>query len=98
MTPAGLEPAIPGSVGRCLIHWATGPLSTISEEACSDPLGPVEGRANTWMKWVGDGGGEDGGDDRGGWARATPARPDGDDGGGGVFCFCFWFHQRPFCF
>ena len=27
MTPAGLEPAIPGSVGRCLIHWATGPLA-----------------------------------------------------------------------
>ena len=25
MTPAGLEPAIPSSVGRCLIHWATGP-------------------------------------------------------------------------
>ena len=25
MTPAGLEPAIPGSVGRCLIHWARGP-------------------------------------------------------------------------
>ena len=25
VTPAGLEPAIPGSVGRCLIHWATGP-------------------------------------------------------------------------
>ena len=25
MTPAGLGPAIPGSVGRCLIHWATGP-------------------------------------------------------------------------
>ena len=25
MTPAGLEPAIPGSVGRCRIHWATGP-------------------------------------------------------------------------
>ena len=25
MTPAGLEPAIPGSVVRCLIHWATGP-------------------------------------------------------------------------
>ena len=22
--PAGLEPAIPGSVGRCLVHWATG--------------------------------------------------------------------------
>ena len=29
MTPAGLEPAIPGSVGRCLIHWATGPLKTM---------------------------------------------------------------------
>ena len=26
MTPAGLEPAIPCSVGRCLINWATGPL------------------------------------------------------------------------
>ena len=26
MTPVGLEPIIPGSVGRCLIHWATGPL------------------------------------------------------------------------
>ncbi len=26
MTPAGLEPAIPGSVGQCLIHWATGPV------------------------------------------------------------------------
>ena len=25
MTPAGLERAIPGSVGRCLIHWATAP-------------------------------------------------------------------------
>ena len=25
MIPAGLEPAIPGSEGRCLIHWATGP-------------------------------------------------------------------------
>ena len=25
MTLAGLEPAIPGSVGRCLIHWATRP-------------------------------------------------------------------------
>ena len=25
MILAGLEPAIPGSVGRCLIHWATGP-------------------------------------------------------------------------
>ena len=25
MTSAGLEPAIPGYVGRCLIHWATTP-------------------------------------------------------------------------
>ena len=30
MTPAGLEPAIPGSVGRCLIHLATGPLVMVS--------------------------------------------------------------------
>ena len=29
MTPAGLKPAIPGSVGRCLIHWATGPVASI---------------------------------------------------------------------
>ena len=27
MTPAGLKPTIPGSVGRCLIHWATGPAA-----------------------------------------------------------------------
>ena len=26
LTPVGLGPTIPGSVGRCLIHWATGPL------------------------------------------------------------------------
>jgi hypothetical protein len=30
MTPAGLEPAIPGSVGRCLIHWATGPIRSVA--------------------------------------------------------------------
>ena len=29
MTPAGLEPAIPGSVGQCLIHWATGPSGAL---------------------------------------------------------------------
>ena len=29
MIPAGLEPAIPGSVGQCLIHWATGPAITM---------------------------------------------------------------------
>ena len=33
MTPAGLEPAIPGSVGRCLIHWATGPSGGIDAQA-----------------------------------------------------------------
>jgi hypothetical protein len=27
MTPAGLEPALPGSVSRCLIPWATGPAA-----------------------------------------------------------------------
>ena len=31
MTPAGLEPAIPGSVGRCLIHWATGPIKHLRQ-------------------------------------------------------------------
>ena len=29
MTLAGLEPAAPGSVGRCLLHWATGPLTMV---------------------------------------------------------------------
>ena len=29
LTPAGLEPAISGSVDRCLIHWATGPSETL---------------------------------------------------------------------
>ena len=33
MTPAGLEPAIPGSVGRCLIHWATGPVVS-KQDSC----------------------------------------------------------------
>ena len=28
VTPVGLEPTTPGSVGRCLIHWATGPVDT----------------------------------------------------------------------
>ena len=27
MTPAGVEPATPGSIGRCLIRWATGPMT-----------------------------------------------------------------------
>jgi hypothetical protein len=30
MTPAGPEPAIPGSVGRWLIHWATGPDGSVA--------------------------------------------------------------------
>ena len=30
---AGLEPAIPGSVSRCLIHWATGPSGGIDAQA-----------------------------------------------------------------
>jgi hypothetical protein len=34
MTPAGLEPAIPGSVGRCLIHWATGPSAIEDRTYC----------------------------------------------------------------
>ena len=32
MTPVGLEPTIPGSVGRCLIHWATGPVHQLAQE------------------------------------------------------------------
>ena len=36
----GLEPTIPGSVGRCLIHWATGPtdahdVTKSSTSSCS---------------------------------------------------------------
>ena len=30
MISAGLEPAFPGSVGRCLIHWATRPSDDLS--------------------------------------------------------------------
>ena len=29
MTSGGLKPAIPGSVGRCLIHWATRPVDEV---------------------------------------------------------------------
>ena len=35
MTPVGLEPTIPGSVGRCLIHWATGPCVIRDDVAAS---------------------------------------------------------------
>ena len=43
MTPAGLEPAIPGSVGRCLIHWAKGPGAfkyTIFRHVVGQPMSP----------------------------------------------------------
>ena len=33
MTPVGLQPTIPGSLGRCLIHWATGPPSLRDQPA-----------------------------------------------------------------
>ena len=36
MTSAGLEPAIPSSVGRCLIHWATGPMGECSRISKTD--------------------------------------------------------------
>ena len=36
MTPAGLEPATPGSVGRSLFHWATGPAITMLVPMCPD--------------------------------------------------------------
>ena len=38
VTPVGLEPTIPGSVGRCLIHWATGPCGKCRRV---DDLAPV---------------------------------------------------------
>ena len=46
-TPVGLEPTIPGSVGRCLIHWATGPLSARHRicDAEVTHLGGRKGRA-----------------------------------------------------
>ena len=30
--PAGLEPAIPGLGGRCLIHWATEAISNFTAQ------------------------------------------------------------------
>ena len=35
MTMAGFKPAIPGSVGRCHIHWATGPSGDLADAAKS---------------------------------------------------------------
>ena len=45
LTPAGLEPAIPGSVGRCLIHWATGPHASSAGQANTGIADP----AVCWM-------------------------------------------------
>ena len=45
MTPAGLEPAIPGSVGRCLIHWATGPIDLIFQVDSQHLQGRTDGNA-----------------------------------------------------
>ena len=36
MTPVRLEPTIPGSVGRCLLHWATGPSSLPDQVAIQE--------------------------------------------------------------
>ena len=41
MTPVGLEPTVSGSVGRRLIHWATGPLDVTSPELLSWLVRPV---------------------------------------------------------
>ena len=40
VNPAGLEPAIPGSVGRCLIHWATGPDAIPDDFSDAISMGP----------------------------------------------------------
>ena len=58
MTPAGLEPAIPGSVGRCLIHWATGPVRISPASALQSFLPQRDGREHgepqrepKWTHW-----------------------------------------------
>ena len=53
MTPAGLEPAIPGSVGRCLIHWATGPafLNFLTKVIGADDC-PMNNWLGALIKWV----------------------------------------------
>ena len=53
----GLEPTIPGSVGRCLIHWATGPTdghdvtkSSTSSCSCAQHMSAkVVAHANTCL-------------------------------------------------
>ena len=49
MIPVGLEPTIPGSVGRCLVHWATGPIAGTA--LLHMPRGCVHGAAlaGAWL-------------------------------------------------
>ena len=57
MTPAGLEPAIPGSAGRCLIHWATGPVMPcqprrvfeLASSLAPPPLREMHSPARPWL-------------------------------------------------
>ena len=48
MILVGLEPTIPSSVGRCLIHWATGPLG----KGCLDSSHPqpCKGCSGNWAQ------------------------------------------------
>ena len=59
MTPAGLEPAIPGSVGRCLIHWATGPLQQhrpIARQPTPRRIKDIQHLCTRYMRHPGGGG------------------------------------------
>ena len=50
MTPAGLEPANPGSVGRCLIHWATGPcLRSLAISSGTAYMRPLRKSESAWI-------------------------------------------------
>ena len=50
MTPAGLEPAIPGSVGRCLIHWVKGPcLRTVAVSSSTLSMRPLRKSESAWI-------------------------------------------------
>ena len=46
----GLEPTIPGSVGRCLIHWATGPLQSWLSGKLSVLF--LRGRSHLVWRWA----------------------------------------------
>ena len=58
MTSAGLEPAIPGSVGRCLIHWATRPsdllVNTPTQRHTLTHRATLMGRADEHVLFRGD--------------------------------------------